>query len=203
MNNKKRKNQQSAASQIALESLEDVIGAMNDEKTPEIARVESIVTLLGMLTEGPATNEKAGALAALRVRLGAYRWVSYVTPSTEGFVVLNAIADRARLGKAALWEHEAVRDLLTALPRLGLGKKLLLRRCEACERWFLAKRSDARTCSSACRQWLYDSSPQHREYKKAKMKNIRKDAKTLEQLRKVRVGFRDSKRHVVSRKKSL
>jgi hypothetical protein len=149
----------------------------------------------------------------LRVRkiLARYRWTNSIAPTTEGLQVLYEVADRGQLSAADKWEQDAVRDLLTALPRLSFGDRLLIRRCEnpTCRRWFLAGRKDKRTCygpgsgkSDACKQWLHDNkSPEQKEYKAAYMRQARKDAKEREERERERqnkqASYSKGKRRVV------
>ena len=120
--------------------------------------------------------------------------------------MLNAIADHMDIAKADIWEHEAVRDLLSAFPRLGIGDRPNIRRCASpkCQRWFFASRKDKMTCSPACHQWIYENkSPEQRERKAAYMKKQRREAKELEERRNKRLGFTKGKRRVVRKKAGM
>ena len=199
----KRKNE-ITADELALERVEELLSTLNDEpETPQARRVKSLILLFGMLTEDASGLDKVQATAGIRELLSRYRWVSYVTPSTAGLMVLNEIADRQHISQADRWEHEAVRDLLTAFPRLGIGERPYIRRCAKpkCPRWFLASRKDDVTCSSACHQWLHDNkSPEQRALKAAYMRKLRKDAKDLEERQNKLRGFTKGKRRVVTKK---
>jgi hypothetical protein len=199
----KRKND-IAPEELALERVGELLSTLNGgPKTPNVERIESLLSLLGRLTEDASGLEKAQATAGIREQLSRYRWVSEIMPSTEGFLVFNAIADHTHIPKADLWEHEAVRDLLIAFPRLGIGKRPYIRQCAKlkCQRWFLASRKDKMTCSSACHQWLYENkSPEQRALKAAAMKDHRKKLKELEERRNKRLGFTKGKRRVVTKK---
>jgi hypothetical protein len=197
----KRKNE-TTADELALESVKELLRVLNEEpKTPQMARVESLISLFGRLTGDASSTEKGGVLAGIRRLLSRYRWVSYVTPTTEGLLVLNAIADYAIIPKADLREHEAVRDLLSAFPRLGIGDRPYVRRCAKCQLWFFASRKDTVTCSSACRQWRYENkSPEQRERKAADMRRQRKEAKERDERQNKRQGYAKGKRRVVTKK---
>ena len=201
--NMKRKNE-TTADELALERVEELLSILNNEpKTPQAERVESLISLFGKITVDASGIDKAQAMAGIRKLLSLYQWVSYITPTTDGVLVLNDIADRTDIAKADLWEREAVRDLLTAFPRLGVGSQPYIRRCASpkCQRWFLAPRKDKMTCSSACHQWLYENkSPEQRERKAASMRKQRKAAKELEERRNKRLGFVKGKRRVVRKK---
>jgi len=201
----KRKND-TTADELALERLEELLRALNEEPQTDqmrdrMERVEKVISLLARLDEAAQSLEKAQVLMGLRKALSKYRWVSYVTPSTGGFLVLNAVADHMHISKADLWEHEAVRDLLTALPRLGIGRRPYIRRCECprCRRWFIAPRSDKRTCSQACHQWLFDNrSPEQKALKAAKMQDHRQREKARQERQDKLLGFTKGKRRVAS-----
>jgi hypothetical protein len=201
--NMKRKNE-TTADELALERVEELLSTLNDEpKTPQAERVEGLISLFGRITAGASGIDKAQAMAGIRKLLSRYRWVSYVAPTTEGILVLNDIADHMLIAKADLWEHEAVRDLLAAFPRLGIGNRPYIRRCASlkCQRWFFAPRKDKVTCSSACHQWLYENkSPEQRERKAASMRKQRKAAKELEERQNKRLGFVKGKRMVVTKR---
>jgi hypothetical protein len=191
------------ADELALESIqEELLPALNDgPKTVQMARIEKLLTLLGRLKQDATSREKIEAFTALRNLLGEYRWVSYIAPWLDGFVVINQIADHMRITKADLWEHKAVRDLLNAFPRLGIGKRPYIRRCEndRCQRWFLARRGDKRTCSPACHVCA-NRSPEQRLRKAKYMKNLRKDQQNRREREDKRLGFTKGKRRVVSTK---
>jgi len=198
----KRKNE-STADELALERIEEWLPALNTEvKTPQVKRIESLISLFGRLTEDASTSDKAHALAGIRKFLSRYRWVSYVAPTTDGLLVLNEIADHMHISKEGLWEHEAVRVLLVAFPRLGIGKRPYIRRCAKCQQWFIAPRKDKITCSDACHQWLYDNkSPEQKALKAAAMKEYRKVLKDIEAKQNERRGFTKGKRRVVTKTK--
>jgi hypothetical protein len=194
------------ADELALERLEELLWALNegpetDQMRVRMERVENVISLLARLDEDAPSLKKAQLLAGLRKALSRYRWVSYITPSTKGVVVLNRVADHMQISRADLWENEAVRDLLTALPRLDIGRRPYIRRCESpkCRRWFIAPRSDKRTCSQACHQWLYDNrSPEQKAHKAAKMRDHRKREKARQERQDKRLGFTKGKRRVAS-----
>jgi hypothetical protein len=192
------------ADALALEAVITLLSSLNETpKTPQMERVETLISLFARLTADASGTEKAGVTAGIQNLLSRYRWVSYVTPSTEGIVVLNAIADHMHIAKDDLWEHEAVRDLLAAFPRLGIGDRPYIRRCErtSCQRWFFAPRKDKTTCSSACHQWIYENkSPEQKERKAAAMRLHRKATKEIEERRNKLLGFVKGKRRVVTKK---
>jgi hypothetical protein len=198
----KRKHE-ATADELALESIEEgLLPSLNDgPKTEQTVRVERLLFLLGRLTRDATTREKLEAFTALRILLAEYRWVSYISPWQDGFVVVNRIADHVQITKADLWEHEAVRDLLNAFPRLGIGKRPYIRRCEndRCQRWFFARRGDKRTCSPACHVNA-NRSPENRLRKAKYMRGLRKTQKDLRERQDKRLGFKKGKRRVVSAK---
>ncbi|WP_197414155.1 hypothetical protein [Terracidiphilus gabretensis] len=199
----KRKNE-ITPDELAIERIEECICTLNDgPKTPQLERVERVITLLGKLTGDASDREKLRVFTELLHVLGQYKWSSYIAPYGDGWTVVNNIADHTHLTKADLWEHEAVRDLLAAFPRLGVGERPFIRRCESpkCQRWFIAPRKDKGACSDACKQWLYDNrSPEQRASKALYMKNLRRGAKALRERQDERTGFTKGKRRVVSRK---
>jgi hypothetical protein len=191
------------ADELALESIEEeLLPRLNlGSKTDQTKRIESLLTLFGRLTGRTGTSEKVQVFLALRRLLGEYRWVSYVTPWRDRFVVVNQVADHMQIAKSDLWEHAAVRDLLTAFPRLGVGKRPYIRRCESerCQRWFFASRGDKRTCSPACHVYA-NRSPEKRLRKAKYMRDLRKTQKDLRERQDKRLGFTKGKRRIVSRK---
>lgn len=191
------------ADELALESIEEgLLPTLNDgPKTDQTKRIESLLALLGGLTGDATSHEKMQVILALRRLLAEYRWVSYVTPWQEGFVVVNQIADHMQITKADLWEQAAVRDLITAFPRLGIGKRPYIRRCESerCQKWFFASRGDKRTCSPACHVYA-NRSPEQRLRKAKYMRDLRKDQKDRRERENKRLGFTKGKRRVVSNK---
>jgi hypothetical protein len=151
----------------------------NSEK-PHARRVEIILELLSTsLISGASARERSLVTTTLRKALARYRWVSYVAITADGFHVSNTFAGRG-LSKDDDWEHEAVRNLLAVVPQLGDPPRI--RRCVECNRWiFAAKRKDKETCGGKCRQSRYESIPENREKKRAKMKELRATKKRLEQ----------------------
>jgi hypothetical protein len=139
-------------------------------------------------------------MAAINRSVSRYRWVSSIAPYRDSFFVFNH-SDRMQTPADELWEHEAVRELLTAFPRLGIGDRPYIRRCESekCQKWFFAPRGDKRTCSPACHVYA-NRSPDQRFRKAKYMRDLRKELKERRDRENKRLGFTKGKRRVVSNK---
>jgi hypothetical protein len=68
-------------------------------------------------------------------------------------------------------EWVAVDELLTFAIKGQLWK---IRRCEACDRWYVARVRDQRCCKTSCRQKLHASSPQFKAGRREYMREYRR-----------------------------
>jgi hypothetical protein len=132
-------------------------------------RVEHILDLLSRLGKN---KWNWVAFNQLREPLKKYKWHYGLVLGHGG---LSARLDFTKeMSEEDEWEHKAVRFLLSLVPH-HINR---LRRCAygGCKRWFFAeKREDQKFCKrGACRQNYYDSDPERREQKKAKMRANRK-----------------------------
>jgi hypothetical protein len=137
---------------------------------PQSKRVERILELLSCLRDGLSTRERARVNAGLRNALRLYKWVSFVSPTPEGFRVIHAAADGEKLSADDRWEYGAVSELLEAVPYLDDPPRI--RRCIECQGWLFAKRAN-REYHDGCRQRHYAKDPETRAKKAEAMRNLR------------------------------
>lgn len=113
---------------------------------------------------------------AVELRLSAHRL--FVRWHTSGFQALVPAFGFSAGVQQEFGEGEALMALLAIFDAGCLDR---IKQCKQCKQWFFAKFSHMGFCSTKCQQ-AYHYSDEFREYRAAKMKKLRRDAK-MRQLR--------------------